>query len=60
MPEGNRTIAVAAPERPDVALPTDSAMLSVFSRVKAQALVAYVDSTADEPLVAKPPMPGCV
>ena len=60
MPEGNRTIAVAAPARPDVALPTDSAMLSVFSRVKAQALVAYVDSTADQPLVARPPTPGRV
>ncbi len=60
MPDGNRTIAVAAPERPDVALPTDSAMRSVFSRVKAQALVAYVDSTADQPLVARPPTSGRV
>lgn len=60
MPEGNRTIAVAAPERPDLSLPTDSAMRSVFSRVKERALAAYVDSTADQPLVAKPPMPGRV
>ena len=58
MPDGNRTIAVAAPVRPDVVLPTDSAMRSVFSRVKQQSLAAYVDSTADQPLVAKPPAPG--
>ncbi|MHB0962643.1 MAG: M16 family metallopeptidase [Gemmatimonadaceae bacterium] len=60
MPEGNRTIAVAAPERADLPLPTDSAMRSVFSRVKEQALAAYVDSTADQPLVARPPTPGRV
>lgn len=60
MPQGNRTIAVAAPARPDVVLPTDSALLAVFGRVKAQSLAAYVDSTADQPLVAKPPTPGKV
>ncbi len=60
MPEGNRTISVAAPARPDVVLPSDSALLSVFGRVKAQTMVAYVDSTADQPLVAQPPRPGKV
>ncbi|MDQ8153047.1 MAG: insulinase family protein [Gemmatimonadota bacterium] len=60
MPEGNRTIAVAAPARPDVILPTDSALRTVFSKVKGAALAAYVDSTADQPLVARPPTPGRV
>ncbi len=60
MPTGNRTIMVAAPERPDVVLPTDTALLAIFARVKQSALVAYVDSAADQPLVAKPPVPGKV
>ena len=60
MPDSNRTIAVAAPARPDVVLPTDSALLAVFARVKAEALAAYVDSVADQPLVAHPPTPGKV
>jgi len=60
MPAGNRTIMVAAPERPDVVLPTDSALLAIFDRVKQSALVAYVDSAADQPLVAKLPVPGKV
>ncbi len=60
MPEGNRTILIAAPARADVALPTDSALVAVFTRVSAQSMVAYVDSTADRPLVAHPPRPGKV
>lgn len=60
MPEGNRTIMVAAPARADIVLPADSALLAVFGRVKHEALVAYVDSTADQPLVARAPAPGKV
>ena len=60
MPTGNRTILVSAPARPDVVLPTDSALLAVFARARADAQVAYVDSAADQPLVARPPVPGKV
>ncbi|HEY3287874.1 MAG TPA: insulinase family protein [Gemmatimonadaceae bacterium] len=60
MPDGNRTIAVGAPARPDVVLPTDSALRAVFTEVQRQALTAYVDSAANQPLVAKPPAPGKV
>ena len=58
MPERNRTISVGAPERPDVVLPSDSALRTVFARVRALPLVAYVDSAANQPLVAHPPAPG--
>jgi len=60
MPERNRTISVAAPARPDVVLPTDSMLLAVFDRVRAEALSAYVDSAANQPLVAALPSPGKV
>lgn len=58
MPERNRTIAVGAPQRPDITLPTDSALRAVFARVHDEPLVAYVDSAANQPLVAVPPTPG--
>ncbi len=60
MPAGNRTLMVAAPARADIVLPTDSALLSVFDRVRQSALIAYVDSAAGQPLVATPPVPGKV
>ena len=59
-PERNRTISVAAPARADITLPSDSALRAVFARVRAVPLVAYVDSTTDQPLVASPPAPGRV
>ncbi len=60
MPARNRTIAVGAPARPDIILPSDSALRAVFDRVQAAALTAYVDSAANQPLVAHPPAPGRV
>jgi len=60
MPAGNRTILVEAPARADVVLPADPALLAIFDRVRQSSLVAYVDSAADQPLIAKPPMPGKV
>jgi zinc protease len=57
-PPRNRTIAVAAPARADVTLPSDSAMRAVFDQVARAPLVAYVDSAANQPLVAHPPTPG--
>ena len=56
----NRVVLVAAPRKPDVKVPTKQAMLAVFGTAKAKTLAAYVDSTSDAPLVAKPPTPGTV
>jgi zinc protease len=58
--DANRVVLVAAPEQPDVKVPNAAAMLSVFENVRTQALTAYVDSTSDEPLVPKAPVPGKV
>ncbi|MBW7932412.1 MAG: insulinase family protein, partial [Gemmatimonadaceae bacterium] len=59
-PPRNRTIGVAAPARTDITLPTDSALRAVFVQVARAPLVAYVDSAANQPLVAHPPTPGRV
>ena len=56
----NRVVLVAAPQKPDVMVPTKQAMLAVFGKAKGTTLTAYVDSTSDSPLVAKPPAPGKV
>jgi zinc protease len=56
----NRVVLVAAPQKPDIKVPTKQAMLAVFGRAKGSKLLAYVDSTSDSPLVATPPAPGKV
>jgi zinc protease len=57
-PATNRVVIVAAPERPEITLPTRSAMLAIFDRAADSTLTAYVDSTSDAPLVPTPPAPG--
>lgn len=56
--ERNRVILVAAPEKPDVHVPTATAMLKVFSTARNATLTAYVDSSSDAPLVPNLPAPG--
>ena len=58
--DANRVVLVAAPEKADVTMPDAAAMLAVFNTVKTQALVAFVDSTSDAPLVPNLPTPGRV
>jgi zinc protease len=57
-PSTNRVVIVAAPDRPEITLPTRQAMLAIFGRSADTTLTAYVDSTSDAPLVATPPAPG--
>jgi len=54
----DRVILVAAPEKPDVHVPTAAAMLAVFGAAKRATLSAYVDSASDAPLVPVAPAPG--
>jgi zinc protease len=56
--EKNRVILVAAPEKPEVRVPTAAAMLKVFGTAKAATLTAYVDSSSDAALVPNLPVPG--
>jgi zinc protease len=54
----SRVIAVQAPEREGVAVPTREQLLAVFDRVAAATLTAYADSAADSPLVPNLPTAG--
>lgn len=54
----NRVILVAAPDKPDVKVPSAQAMLAVFGKAEKVSLTAFVDSSSDEPLVPNPPAPG--
>jgi zinc protease len=54
----DRVVIVAAAEKPDVHMPTATAMLSVFDAAKRTTLSAYVDSSSSAELVPNHPVPG--
>ncbi len=56
----DRVILVAAPEKPDVHVPTATAALRIFDAAKTVTLTAYVDSASDAELVPALPAPGKV
>jgi len=56
--DSNRVIMVAAPQLPEVKLPTSADLLSIFAKARGATVAAYVDSTNNEPLVAKAPTAG--
>ncbi len=56
----NRVVLVAAPQKPDIVLPTKQEMLAVFDEARHATLTAYVDSTSDAPLVRTLPTPDRV
>jgi zinc protease len=56
--EGNRVVAVSAPEKPGVHVPSSDELAAVFQNVEQATVTPYVDSVTDEPLVAQPPPPG--
>jgi zinc protease len=53
----NRVILASAPEREDVRVPTEEALLTIFSTVESAEVPAYVDAASEAPLVAQPPQP---
>jgi len=59
-PKHDRVVIVAAPDKPEIKLPSRAEMLAVFDRTADASLTAYVDSTSDAPLVARLPAPGKV
>jgi zinc protease len=54
----DRVVLVAAPEKPEVHVPTAVAMLKVFEAAKGATLTAYVDSSSDAALVPRLPAAG--
>ena len=51
----NRVIAVNAPEKPGVTVPTPAQLLAVFDSVSGRQLAAYDDGNASRPLVSRAP-----
>ena len=51
----NRVIAVNAPEKPGVTVPSASELLAVFDAVTKRDLAAYDDGNANRPLVSRAP-----
>lgn len=56
----NRVIAVAAPEKPGVPVPTEAQLLAVFRMVDSISPPPWIERVSDAPLVAVPPEPGRV
>ena len=60
IPESNRVVAVTAPERAGLALPTPARLAAAIAAVNKATLSAYVDRVNDQPLLAPLPTPGTV
>jgi zinc protease len=60
MPDRNRLVAIAAPERDRESLPTEATMAAAIAAAGAAPLTAYVDTTSTKPLLARLPSPGTV
>jgi zinc protease len=56
----NRVIAVNAPEKPGVTVPTPAQLLAVFDSVSGRQLAAYDDGNASRPLVSRAPKPATI
>jgi zinc protease len=56
----NRVVAVSAPEKTGVHVPSSTELAGVFQDVEQANITPYVDAVTDEPLVAQPPRPGTI
>ena len=56
----NRVIAVNAPDKPGVTVPTAAQLLAVYDAVKSKTLAPYTDVVVSGPLVAKVPAPAAI
>ena len=60
VPDGNRAVAVAAPEAAAAKLPNQTALTAAIAAANDPALTAYVDKVNALPLLEKPPAPGTI
>ena len=56
----NRVVAVSAPERAGVTIPTEADLARTVKAASSAAVAAYVDSVPDAALLAEPPAPGAI
>jgi zinc protease len=50
--DANRVVVITGPEKEGVPMPTESEVLSIFSKVAAKTLAPYEDKVSDDPLLA--------
>ena len=60
IPESNRVVAVTAPERAGLALPTPASLAAIIAAASKATLSAYVDRVTAQPLMSTLPTPGTV
>jgi zinc protease len=60
MPDRNRLVAISAPEADKASLPNEVKLAGVISTNNTEGLTAYVDTTSNKPLLARPPAAGSV
>ncbi|MDH3652558.1 MAG: insulinase family protein, partial [Saprospiraceae bacterium] len=56
----NKVIVITGPDKEDVPLPAEDAVLELVAAVEAADIEAYEDDVMDEPLLAEPPAQGSV
>lgn len=56
--DSNQVVAILAPEKEGMKIPSKEAILNTLKQVKAEKLEAYVDKVSDEPLMAEKPKGG--
>lgn len=56
----NRVVLYSAPEKPDLAVPTESEILAVIESAEAAKTEAYEEENLDAPLVSEMPQPGTI
>jgi zinc protease len=56
--DNNLVIAVTAPQKPDLTMPTEQDLLNLRQQVKSQILTAYEDKVSDTALLSKVLKPG--
>ena len=59
-PSRNRVVAVTAPDKPGLSVPTEAKLASIMATAADTELKAYVDNVASAPLLATPPTPGTI
>ena len=60
VPDRNRLVVVAAPDKDRALLPTEARMAAVIKTASDATVTAYVDTVSNMPLMANKPMPGMV
>ncbi len=58
MTDSNQVVAIFAPDKEGIQLPTKEAVAALIKQVEGEELTAYVDKVSDEPLMAEMPKGG--